>query len=415
MNGDCAQDGSVIMDADKTCTATFVLNTAGIDGADIGGSISITEGGATGTYDFKLSTQPTGDVEIIVTADTQTEVSKDGGTNFNNTVILTFTNDDWNTAQTITVQSIDDSSAEGSHSSTITHAITGTVNDANYPLTLALDNVTVNITDNDSSGVTVNPTTLTVSEPNSNATFTITLNTLPTADVAIASVAASNGQCSVSPTSTTITKTNWNTGTIFTVMAQDDNNVDGNQTCTVQISPSTSTDGNYNNLKLTDVTVTVQDDDTAGIDGAEIGGSISLIEGGATGTYDIWLSSQPTGDVEITVTADAQTKISSDSTTFSNTVTLTFTNDNWNTAQTVTVQSIDDSDIEDSHSGTITHAITGTINDANYPDTLSLGNVTVNITENEVVSQIDLSEEIALECQGCAIKSAALIAIESLP
>jgi len=130
--------------------------------------------------------------------------------------------------------------------------------------------------------------------------------------------------------------------------------------------------------------VTVQDDETAGIDGADIGGSISLTEGGATGTYDIKLSSQPTGDVEITATADGQTEISSDSTTFSNTVTFTFTTGDWNTAQTITVQTIDDSNVEGSHTSTITHAITGTVNDANYPDTLSLGNVTVNITDNDV-------------------------------
>jgi len=63
--------------------------------------------------------------------------------------VFTFTTTNWNTAQTVTVKAIDDTTVEGSHTATITHAITGTVNDGNYPTSLTLGNVTVNIADND--------------------------------------------------------------------------------------------------------------------------------------------------------------------------------------------------------------------------------------------------------------------------
>ncbi|EDN72222.1 hypothetical protein BGS_0343 [Beggiatoa sp. SS] len=102
-----------------------------------------------------------------------------------------------------------------------------------------------------------NPNSLSISEPNGTASFTIRLNTQPTANVTINSISASNAECSVSPTSTTIANTDWNTGTSFTVTAQDDNVIDGNQTCTIQIGTSTNSDTDYNVLDPTDITVTV--------------------------------------------------------------------------------------------------------------------------------------------------------------
>jgi len=337
-----------------------------------------TESAGTATFTVKLDSQPTADVTIGLTSDNANE----GTVTPSSLTFKPIGTPLWSNPQTVTLTGVDDTppAVDGNISyNIVTAAATG----GDYA---GIDPSDVSITnnDNDIQGITVNPTTLNVSEPTGNDTFTIKLNTQPSADVTIASIGASNGQCSVSPTSTTIASGNWNTGTTFTVTAIDNNSIDGTQTCTISIGTSASTDGDYDNISLTDVTVTVQDDETAGIDSAEIGGSISLTEGDATGSYDIKLSSQPTGDVEITATADTQTEISSDGTTFSNSVTLTFTIGNWNTAQTITVQSIDDSNVEGSHTSTITHAITGTINDVNYPDTLSLGDITVNITDNDV-------------------------------
>ena len=339
---------------------------------------SVNESGTTDTFTVVLETKPTSDVVISVSSGDIGEATVDKAS-------LTFTSSNWNTAQTVTVTGVDDISSDGNKTTTITLSIVDASSDDQYD---PLDAQTVSVTtvDNDTPGITVNPSTLTVSEPSGTATFAITLNTKPsgTNDVSIASISTNNGQCSISSTSTTIANANWNTGTTFTVAAQNDNIVDGNQTCTIQIGTSTSGDNDYDSVNPTDVTVTVQDDDTAGIDGTSIGGSISITEGGTTGSYDIKLSSQPTNNVEITVTVDnTQTEISSDGTTFSNTVTLTFTNGDWNTAQTITVKAIDDSAIEDSYIGTISHAISGTVNDANYPLTLALGDVTVNITDND--------------------------------
>jgi len=309
----------------------------------------VNESGTTDTFTVVLDSQPTSNVVISVSSANPSEATVSATAS----LPLTFTSSNWNTPQTVTVTGVDDVAGDANQTTTVTLSVVDANSDDNFD-PLADKTLSVTTVDNDTPGITVNPTTLTISEPNGTGNFTVTLNTQPSssADVSIASLSAS-GTCSVSPTTTTITNANWNTGSTFTVTATDDDVIDGNQTCTIQIGTSTSTDGDYNNRDPDDVSVTVQDDDTAGIDGTSIGGSLSVTEG-STGSYNFKLSSQPTGDVEITVTADAQTEVSGDGgTNFSNSVVLTFTNGNWNTDQTITVRAIDDTAIEGSHTGTI--------------------------------------------------------------
>jgi hypothetical protein len=351
-------------------------DTAGITITETGGSTVVNESGTTDTFTVVLDTQPTSNVEIAVSSGDTGEATVSATP----PLPLTFTPSNWNTAQTVIVTGVDDFSIDNNQTTTITLSVVDDNSDDKYD-PIADKTVSVTTVDNDTPGITVNPTSLTVSE-NGTATFAITLNTQPSDshDVTISSITA-NGECSVSPTTTTIANANWNTDTTFTVTAADDSIIDGTQTCTIQIGTSTSSDGDYNNLDPDDVTITIQDNDTAGI--TPTSSNITIAEGGATGSYNISLNTQPSGNVEIVVTADAQTQISSDGTTFGSSLTLTFTNSNWNSSQTITVQAVDDAAVESNHTSTITHAITGTVNDTNYPLSLSLGNVTANITDND--------------------------------
>ena len=84
-------------------------------------SATIDEGDEDGvTYMVKLRTQPTGDVTVTVTA--PSELTVDPAT-------LTFTPDDWETAQAVTVTAVDDDDAlppgTGTVDYTITHSATG--------------------------------------------------------------------------------------------------------------------------------------------------------------------------------------------------------------------------------------------------------------------------------------------------
>ncbi len=112
-------------------------STPGITLTQSSGSTSVVEGGTSDTYTLVLNTQPTGDVTIAITTDSQIDTD---------VTLLTFTTSNWNQAQTVTVTAVDDATNEGNHSGTITHAVSSS--DANYN-GLALSPVTVSITDND--------------------------------------------------------------------------------------------------------------------------------------------------------------------------------------------------------------------------------------------------------------------------
>jgi hypothetical protein len=104
-----------------------------------GGSTNVTEGGATDSYTVVLNSQPTADVTITISPDSQVSVSPTS---------LTFTSSDWNTPQTITVTAVDDFVVEGSHTGTITHSASSS--DSDYD-GISISDVTVNITDNDTA------------------------------------------------------------------------------------------------------------------------------------------------------------------------------------------------------------------------------------------------------------------------
>ncbi|RNE89306.1 VCBS repeat-containing protein, partial [Marichromatium sp. AB32] len=101
-------------------------------------SVEVTEGGATATYTLVLDTQPSADVTVTLDT-TNDQVSVDQTT-------LTFTPEDWDTPQQVTVTAVDDSVGEGPHRGVISHTVTST--DAGYD-GAAIDNVQVAVTDDD--------------------------------------------------------------------------------------------------------------------------------------------------------------------------------------------------------------------------------------------------------------------------
>ena len=80
--------------------------------ADVGGGIAVGEGGATDAYTIRLASQPTADVVISISADSQVTTTPTS---------LTFTAADWNVPQAVTVTAVDDLVAEGTHTGTISH------------------------------------------------------------------------------------------------------------------------------------------------------------------------------------------------------------------------------------------------------------------------------------------------------
>ena len=98
----------------------------------------------------------------------------------------------------MTVTGVDDAVVDGTIAYTIVTA-PAVSTDANYNRRDAAD-VAVTNTDNDAPGITVTPTTaLTTTEAGGTATFTVVLNTQPTADVTIALTSSDTTEGTVVP------------------------------------------------------------------------------------------------------------------------------------------------------------------------------------------------------------------------
>ena len=113
-------------------------------------------------------------------------------------------------------------------------------------------------------GIAVTPTSgLVTTEAGGTATFTVVLQSMPTANVTIGLSSSDTTEGTVSPSSLTFTPTNWNVPQTVTVTGVDDSIVDGNVAYTIVTAPAQSADPAYNGLNADDVAVTDQDNDTA--------------------------------------------------------------------------------------------------------------------------------------------------------
>jgi subtilisin family serine protease len=325
-------------------------------------SIGATEGGATGNYTVVLATQPSDDVTITLTPDAQVGVSQP---------TLTFTNGNWNVAQPVIVTAIDDALAEGTHGGSVSHVAASPAAAYNG---IAVASVTVSITDNDSAGVDVTPAAIAATEGGATGSYDVVLTSQPTADVSI--TLTPDPQVTTSASPLLFTPANWDDAQTVTVTAANDDVAEGTHSGSVSHSAS-SDDDNYDGLAIGNVNVEVTDNDSAGVDVTPT--ATSATEGGATGSYDVVLTSQPTAAVSIALVPDAQVSTSASP--------LVFTAANWDVAQSVTVTAVDDTDFEGAHSGTISH--TATSDDDGY-DAIGVAGVTVDISDNDV-AQPDLA------------------------
>ncbi|MCB8753402.1 DUF4347 domain-containing protein, partial [Planktothrix agardhii] len=312
--------------------------------------LTTTEAGGKATFTVVLNSQPTADVTIPLTSSNTAEGTV-------NQSSLTFTSANWNVAQTVTVTGIDDSVDDGDIAYNIV-TVAATSTDTNYSGVNASD-VAVTNTDNDTKGITVTPTTgLTTTEAGGKATFTVVLNSQPTADVTIPLTSSNTAEGTIDKTSLTFTTANWNTPQTVTITGVDDSVDDGDIAYNIVTAAATSTDTNYSGVAVADVAVTNSDNDTKGITVTPTTG-LTTTEAGGKATFTVVLNSQPTANVTIPLTSSNTAEGTIDKTS------LTFTATNWNTPQTVTVTGVNDSvDDGDIAYNIVTVAATST--DTNY-------------------------------------------------
>jgi hypothetical protein len=218
-----------------------------------------------------------------------------------------------------------------------------TSNDGNYAGQPGTDVFFTNV-DNDSAGITVLPSTtpstrLTTGENGATATFTVVLNSQPTATVTIPIVSTDTTEGTVSHSSLVFTTSDWNGAKTVTIQGVDDGPQDGDPQYTVTVGPATSGDTNYQGRSGDQVYVTNVDNDTAGIAIAPITTTMTRLVTDEAGllhpTFTVVLNAQPTADVVIPMLpTSAEGTVTPPS--------LTFGAGNWNTPQTVTLHGAND-------------------------------------------------------------------------
>ena len=173
----------------------------------------------------------------------------------------------------------------------------------------------MSITDNDTVGVTVSETALTIVEGNTDS-YTVVLDTEPTADVVVTVAGHSGTDLTLTPDPATLTFTalNWNVAQTVSVTAGNDADTADDAASLTHSAASTDTD--YSGITIAGVEVTVQDNDTAQVTGVMVEpGNAQLVVnwtavGNATGYKVQWKSGAQdfnTGDREAVISSGTTT------------------------------------------------------------------------------------------------------------
>jgi hypothetical protein len=201
-------------------------NEGGITVAPTSGLIT-TEAGGQATFTIRLNTQPGTNVTIALSSSDTTEGTVSPAS-------VTFTTNNWNQDQTVTVTGVDDFVDDGNVGYTIFTAAAASA-DPSYNGRNAAD-VSVSNTDNDTTGVTVSaagPVGLAVAEGRTNG-YTVVLSSEPASNVVV-NVSSSNTSQggTIAPATLTFTPANWSNAQPVTVTGADDLVPDGSTSWTI--------------------------------------------------------------------------------------------------------------------------------------------------------------------------------------
>ena len=254
--GDVTTELHVTVDDDET--ASLVVTPT---------EVGVIEQSATGTsYTVKLSHVPIATTTVTVEGHAGTDLTLSGPIDDT----LTFTPDNWDTAQTVTVTATHDDDAVDDPA-TLTHTARG---GAYQDLTKT---VTVTVDDDEETRVELSVESLGPIDEGAVQSYTVRLSSEPTAATTVEITGHEDASVALDRMSLTFTKSNWNIEqTVNVTSTQDDDAVDDEITLT-----HTANGGDYQDVS-TDLTVTVTDDEETNVLVSRA--ELSVEEGNATGT-----------------------------------------------------------------------------------------------------------------------------------
>ena len=353
-------------------------------------ALSVAEGGSA-TYTVVLNAQPASDVVIAVssvnsdvTADTDAAMS-------GNQTTLTFTSSNWDTAQTVTVSADQDADAVNDAAS-ITHAVVAADSADEYDA-VTINGVAVTVTDNDASVTVSALTPLPVAE-GGQAAYTVVMDAEPASDVVI-TASSDNSDVTVdtdrktdgNQSTLTFTPSNWDTAQRVTVRtAEDADMVDDIAAIAHAVVDADSAD-EYDGVAIARVDVRVSDDDG---NPGPWPSELAMYEGDNITLY-YKLPSRPSSNVLISLAVDDSSDVAVSPEQ------LTFTPANWDTAQRVEVQALQDDDAADGKA-TLTRAVVS----ADKFDHVAPFMMTVTVTDDETVGVSVLASTLSVNEGGSA-------------
>ena len=319
--------------------------------------------GRSATYTVALRSQPTDPVTVTVAGWTG-DVSVPASSR-----TLTFATGAWDTAQTVTVEAAADDDALADALVTLTHAVSG----GDYA-GVAAEPVTVRIIEADAPVLAIAGAR--AAEDAGALVFAVTLSLAGSDEVTVDyATADGSGDAGAKAGHDYQRMSGTLTFAAGTAAAQEirvpitDDAVDeaAEETFTVTLSDAKEADlaGGGSTLAATG---TIVDDDARGV---TVSPTALVIDEGASGSYTVVLTSQPTGAVTVraAIPGDTDDSLSPEA--------LTFGAGDWSTARTVTVRAAEDDDAL-ADELRVRHAVTG----ADY-DALPAAEVAVRIREND--------------------------------
>ena len=337
--------------------------------------LQVSEGGSQDTVSVRLRARPSSDVTLVLRTNAPDVVrlvdprvtgpaALNGG-DLTDTLRLTFRVNSTGTglletrfdqALNITVRGIDDTIRNDGGGRTGTIVTTVETADPAYS---AIDpsDIVVFVTDNESDSITVLPSNIVIDEGDTK-TFSVRLNSRPTAPVTISLTSSDPSVAFVtSANRLTFDSTNFSTDQTVTVSGVRDGTFTPQRTANIITSNASSSDPNYNGRDVPDVTVNVQNTETAFSVTPTSG--LETSEDGRTSSFTVRLLNAPSQNVTISLASSdtGEALISTNNGTPAGTATLLFTQANFNTAQTVTVTGQDDNVVDGPKPFTITGSI----------------------------------------------------------
>ena len=323
--------GSVDVDVDDDDTRGLVFLDVPVD---------VDEDGGTDKYSVKLATEPTGTVRVRVTSNTTSAARVSPSS-------LTFTDDDWDDTQEVTVTGVNDDidNVGDVRELTISHSASG----GDYGSVSG--SVDVDVDDDDTRGLVFSGTPVDVDEDGGTDTYRVRLATEPTGTVRVRVTSNTTSAATVNKGSLSFTTSNWDDFQSVTVTGVNDDIDNVGDVRELTISHSAS-GGDYGSVSGS-VDVDVDDDDTRGL--VFSGTPVDVDEDGGTDTYRVRLATEPTGTVRVRVTSNTTSAATV------NKGSLSFTTSNWDDFQSVTVTGVNDDidNVGDVRELTISHSASG--------------------------------------------------------